>query len=72
MFLKKTLDKQLGKKEPIRFCKKCVISNQRPRIVFDDDGVCSACQYADMKANLINWDEREKMLLYFVHLKDQT
>ena len=65
MLLEKTLDKQLNKKEPepIRFCNKCVMSNQRPRIVFDDDGICSACRYAEMKENLINWDEREKMLL---------
>jgi len=63
MLLKKTLDKQISKKEPIRFCKKCVVSNQRPRIVFDDDGVCSACRYAEMKENQINWDEREKMFL---------
>ena len=46
MKIRKTLDKQLGKIEPTSFCKKCVISSQRPRIVFDDDGICSACTYA--------------------------
>jgi N-acetyl sugar amidotransferase len=34
----------------VRFCKLCVISNQRPRISFDSDGICSA------------WDAREKEL----------
>ena len=31
------------------FCKRCVVSNQRPRIVFDDEGICSACRYAEYK-----------------------
>ena len=30
----------------IEFCKRCVVSNQRPRIVFKD-GVCSACYHKD-------------------------
>ena len=25
--------------EEVKFCKKCVVSNQRPRIVFDNEGV---------------------------------
>ena len=31
----------------IKFCTKCVISNQRPRITFDENGVCSACNFAE-------------------------
>ena len=41
------------------FCTKCVISNQRPRIVFDEEGVCSACRYAEAKRRDINWKARE-------------
>ncbi|MFH2094377.1 MAG: N-acetyl sugar amidotransferase [Bacteroidota bacterium] len=44
------------------FCNKCVVSNQRPRIEFDDNGVCSACSYAEEKHNVINWDDREHEL----------
>ena len=58
-----TLDRQLLVTEPVRFCKKCVISSQRPRITFDDVGVCSACRYAEIKASEIDWDERDMMLL---------
>jgi len=47
----------------VKFCKKCVISNQRPRITFDDEGVCNACRYWEKKDNIINWDEREKKLV---------
>lgn len=45
------------------FCKKCTISNQRPRITFDEKGVCSACNYADFKKNQIDWKKREDELL---------
>lgn len=46
----------------VKFCKKCVISNQRPRIRFDEEGVCSACRFAEKKSYQINWQEREKQL----------
>jgi N-acetyl sugar amidotransferase len=63
MLFKKTLDKQLDKRpNEVKYCTKCVVSNQRPRITFDENGVCSACQYALMKHNTINWDDHEKML----------
>jgi N-acetyl sugar amidotransferase len=45
----------------IKFCKKCTISNQRPRIVFDNNGVCSACNFSGHKKN-IDWKSREKEL----------
>ncbi|MDB4638777.1 N-acetyl sugar amidotransferase [bacterium] len=46
----------------IKFCKKCTISNQRPRITFDEEGVCSACRYQEYKRNGINWSNREEEL----------
>lgn len=46
----------------IQFCRNCTISNQRPRITFDEHGVCSACNYAIYKRNNINWSEREREL----------
>jgi N-acetyl sugar amidotransferase len=46
----------------IKFCKNCVISNQRPRIVFDDKGVCSACRFAEHKNSGIDWDDRNRKL----------
>ena len=47
----------------VKFCKKCVMSNQRPRITFDANGVCSACNFAEMKRNQFDWDEREQELV---------
>lgn len=47
----------------VKFCKKCTVSNQRPRITFDEFGVCSACNFAEFKNNKINWSEREAELI---------
>jgi N-acetyl sugar amidotransferase len=46
----------------VRYCTRCVVSNQRPRITFDDDGVCSACQHAERKRTEIDWAAREQEL----------
>lgn len=47
----------------VQFCKNCTVSNQRPRITFDENGVCSACNYAEYKRTQIDWSEREKQLV---------
>lgn len=47
----------------VKYCVKCVISNQRPRIHFDEQGVCSACRFAEYKRTGIDWAERERQLL---------
>ena len=66
-----------GLPEEIKFCKKCVISNQRPNnvvefksknnnkkgIVFSsDNSICDACTYTEKKEK-INWKEREIELI---------
>ena len=48
--------------EKVVYCTKCVISNQRPRIVFDEDGICNACRFWERKDKTIDWNEREKEL----------
>ena len=63
--------------EKVIFCKKCIISNQRPNatvefqskdtfkketINFSKDGICSACQFNEIKENKINWESRNKEL----------
>ena len=60
----------------VRYCRRCVISNQRPNstvefthtrhakkttIRFDDAGVCDACRVAEGK-DRIDWQEREREL----------
>ena len=60
----------------VKFCKKCVISNQRPSstvefknkadsketIHFDENGVCDACAFAEKKNATIDWEKREQKL----------
>jgi N-acetyl sugar amidotransferase len=66
-----------GLPSEVKFCRKCVISNQRPSstvefknmpdskkqvIQFDDEGVCSACRYHEQKDKNVNWKQREEAL----------
>ncbi|GDY12026.1 LPS biosynthesis protein PseA [Planctomycetota bacterium] len=61
----------------VRFCARCVISNQRPNsaveyqhtaaskkatIHFGDDGICDACRVAERKRTTIDWSARESEL----------
>lgn len=74
----KAMNTLYGLPEEVVFCKKCVISNQRPvstvefkntrnlkkgTIAFDHDGICAACRYAEMKETEIDWRQREKELI---------
>jgi N-acetyl sugar amidotransferase len=66
-----------GLPKEVQFCKRCVISNQRPNstvefksnvkekkevIDFDEEGICSACRYNDEKEVNIDWKMREETL----------
>ena len=46
----------------VQYCRRCVVSNQRPRIEFNDEGVCSACHFADEKRDVIDWVDRKTQL----------
>ena len=71
------LEAKYGLPQQVIFCKKCVMTNQRPASTvefshtqntskvtmgFDDSGVCDACRQAEDKEN-IDWDAREQELL---------
>lgn len=66
-----------GLPREVSYCKRCVISNQRPNsaieyahtkaskkatINFDEHGVCDACRFAERKRNSIDWADREREL----------
>ena len=61
--IKRDVISQYNLPKEVKFCKKCVISNQRPRITFNKKGICSACEYALFKKNKIDWKKREEELL---------
>ncbi len=67
-----------GLPREVQFCKRCVISNQRPNaapsefdletesrkaaIHFDEEGVCDACRVWEDKHENIDWADREREL----------
>lgn len=65
-----------GLPKEVKFCKSCVISNQRPNstvemkndnkkketIKFDSNGICSACNFNKAKKMDVDWKEREEKL----------
>ena len=69
---------KFGLPAEVRYCVRCVISNQRPNsaleynhvkeskkstINLDDDGVCDACRVSEQKHSGIDWAERERQLI---------
>ncbi|MDD3375222.1 MAG: N-acetyl sugar amidotransferase [Candidatus Omnitrophica bacterium] len=46
----------------MQYCKECLNVSTRPRITFNEDGVCSACQWARNKKESIDWKKRYKTL----------
>lgn len=59
---KKDVFKLYNLPKEIKFCKRCVMSNQRPRISLDERGICNACCYKEKKEK-IDWKLREKELV---------
>jgi len=70
-------DQLYGLPQDVQYCKRCVISNQRPNssveykhtakskkvaIAFDKDGICDACHHAERKHQIIDWDRRKAEL----------
>ena len=49
----------------VRYCTRCLMPDTRPRIVFDDEGVCNGCHTADEKKT-IDWDGRRAEFLEYV------
>jgi len=46
----------------IKFCSSCLAMSTRPRITFDKNNSCNACQWIEKKKK-INWDKRKLELL---------
>lgn len=66
-----------GLPREVKFCKKCVMSNQKPNskiefkhgtetptetMALDEEGICSACRFCERKDNEFDWQKREQML----------
>lgn len=68
---------RFGTPTNVEYCKRCVISNQRPSsvvefkskstdqkntIIFSDEGICQPCDYTVQKENEIDWNHRKEEL----------
>lgn len=75
--MKKKLETRWGLPDDVIFCKRCVMSNQRPTssiefkhttthrhrtLHFDNEGICDACRVNEQK-KFIDWEKREEELL---------
>lgn len=75
--MEEKLEAKYGLPEKVIFCRRCVMSNQRPTSAVEfkhtagtkkttmnigQDGICDACKYAESKEN-IDWKIRENELL---------
>lgn len=73
----KKLEAKYGLPEKVVFCKRCVMSNQKPvssvefkhstahkhrGLYIDEDGICDACRFAEQK-EAIDWKAREAEML---------
>ena len=59
---KRDLHALYGLPQEVIFCKRCTVSNQRPRITFDAEGICSACRFQEYKRHKIDWQLRDQEL----------
>lgn len=74
------LEAKYGLPEQVTYCRRCVMSNQRPSssvefrhdrlqkhitLHIDADGVCDACRFAEIKEQ-IDWDQRERELQHLL------
>ena len=46
----------------VRWCTVCTNSNQRPRLTFNEEGVCVACSWKRQQNKAIDWVARERAL----------
>ena len=77
-------ENKFGLPKEIKFCKKCVVSNQRPNSTiefankptekenysfFDDKGICDACNYSEKKKILIGKKENLNFKNYAINIE---
>lgn len=51
----------MNQKTKIKHCKRCLMPNTRPGLIFDKEGICQACRNYE-KRKIINWEERKRQL----------
>ena len=52
-------------KTEVQICSKCLMLASRPRLTFDEKGVCAACRWAEEKKTTVDWKARKLELEQF-------
>lgn len=55
----------MKKKRLLQYCTNCLMPNTRPRVTFNERGVCNACEWAEEKKSKIDWDARKQELVKY-------
>src|SRR5687768_8811838 len=42
----------------LQYCSRCLMPETRPRIGYNEEGVCNACVWAEEKQEVIHWPTR--------------
>ena len=45
-----------------KYCTRCVTPSTRPRVTFNADGLCNACQWHDKKQTVVDWEFKRHQL----------
>lgn len=51
----------------IKFCKNCLFPETKPDLFFNDRGVCTACQAASEKKDIIDWKAKEQEFVNIIN-----
>ena len=46
----------------IRYCSRCLVPSTRPRVTYDEEGVCNACRHAENKKKNIDWNAKRRQV----------
>lgn len=46
----------------MKYCTKCVMPDTRPRVTFNEEGICNACEWGEIKKTKIDWTARRNEL----------
>tara|TARA_B100000315_G_scaffold127921_1_gene117643 strand:+ start:15767 stop:16906 length:1140 start_codon:yes stop_codon:yes gene_type:complete len=56
------MNEEMKDKSVMKYCSKCLAPSTRPRLAFNEGGVCNACIHTENKKQSIDWTARWKSL----------
>src|SRR4030042_2645343 len=50
----------------MKYCTKCLMPETRPRIEYDEHGVCNACKWSEEKTTTVDWKSRQEEIMKLI------